>query len=199
MTGGRQKSFDKTQALDSAMHVFWQKGFLGASLADLTEAMGINKPSMYSTFGNKEELFMLATDHYLEEYAKPHMSHLEGEGSYQKRLKSYLMSVISNQCEGPRPKGCYISLCMTESASQSLPAQALEMILKVRDFTESFFAEWLSKECTKEIGGKDERMMVMARLIITVLHGTAAMARSGRTIQELEPVVDLALNAFSPD
>ena len=62
MAGGRQRSFDKQQALENAMRVFWQKGFIGASLMDLTESMGINKPSMYAAFGNKEQLFIQATN-----------------------------------------------------------------------------------------------------------------------------------------
>ena len=58
MTSGRKKLFDENTALNAAMDVFWQKGYVGASLADLTQRMGINKPSMYSAFGNKEALFV---------------------------------------------------------------------------------------------------------------------------------------------
>ena len=58
MSGGRKIAFDKQHALAAAMHVFWKKGFSGASLADLTTAMGINKPSLYAAFGNKESLFI---------------------------------------------------------------------------------------------------------------------------------------------
>ena len=66
MVSGRRKSFDEDQALGSAMEVFWAKGYVGASLSDLTKSMGINKPSMYSTFGNKEALFIKATEYYIE-------------------------------------------------------------------------------------------------------------------------------------
>ena len=61
---GRPRAFNIEKALDQAMIVFWQKGYEGASLSDLTEAMGINRPSLYAAFGNKEALFRKALDRY---------------------------------------------------------------------------------------------------------------------------------------
>src|SRR5271163_1420784 len=63
-TLGRPRAFDVEKALDGAMHVFWRKGYLGTSLSDLTDAMGINRPSLYAAFGNKESLFRKALEHY---------------------------------------------------------------------------------------------------------------------------------------
>jgi AcrR family transcriptional regulator len=63
---GRPREFDTDEALDKAMMVFWQQGFEGASLSDLTEAMGISRPSLYAAFGNKEELFRRALGRYVE-------------------------------------------------------------------------------------------------------------------------------------
>ena len=64
---GRPRAFDMDQALDQALHVFWEKGYAGTSIADLTEAMGINPPSLYAAFGNKEKLFKKALDRYEDE------------------------------------------------------------------------------------------------------------------------------------
>jgi AcrR family transcriptional regulator len=63
---GRPREFDTDTALDLALHVFWRKGYEGASMADLTEAMGITKPSLYAAFGNKEDLFRKALDRYVD-------------------------------------------------------------------------------------------------------------------------------------
>src|ERR1017187_8644631 len=63
-TLGRPRAFHVEKALDQAMHLFWRKGFLGTSLSDLTEAMGINRPSLYAAFGNKESLFRRAVERY---------------------------------------------------------------------------------------------------------------------------------------
>ena len=63
---GRPRAFDPDAALERAMHVFWSKGYEGASLSDLTRAMRINRPSLYAAFGNKEQLFGKVLDRYVD-------------------------------------------------------------------------------------------------------------------------------------
>jgi AcrR family transcriptional regulator len=63
---GRPRTFDPDTVLDRAMHVFWAKGYEGASLSDLTRAMRINRPSLYAAFGNKKQLFRKVLDRYME-------------------------------------------------------------------------------------------------------------------------------------
>ena len=65
MAAGRPRAFDKEKALEAAMLVFWRNGYAGTSMADLTDAMGINKPSLYAAFGNKEQLFVAAVEQYM--------------------------------------------------------------------------------------------------------------------------------------
>src|ERR671918_521967 len=65
--GGRPREFDLDEALERAMEVFWRQGYEGTSLGELTAAMGINRPSLYAAFGNKEALFRKALDRYVDE------------------------------------------------------------------------------------------------------------------------------------
>ena len=95
MAMGRPREFDVDKALDLALQVFWRKGYEGASMADLTETMGITKPSLYSAFGNKEELFRKALDRYVD-----------GPGGYfQVALPSRPCARLSNTCclKAPMP------------------------------------------------------------------------------------------------
>ncbi len=79
MPAGRQREFDEEIALEAAMSAFWANGFSGTSMADLTRAMGINKPSLYAAFGNKEALFVRALTHYLGKHGYPHAEKLQAK------------------------------------------------------------------------------------------------------------------------
>ncbi|WDE09975.1 TetR/AcrR family transcriptional regulator [Thalassomonas haliotis] len=197
MAGGRKLEFDKQQALEAAMQVFWQKGYLGASLSDLTSSMGINKPSMYSTFGNKEKLFLQATEYYIEHHGKSHLAFLSlPDTSLRIRLRKFLNSVISAQFENSNPKGCYVMLCMTEAASGDMPEQARELISEAAGLFPALL-EALFKQDKEAISlGLDKNAKSNALTLATLLNGTAAMARADYCQADLQPVIDNTLNGI---
>lgn len=192
MTSGRKKSFDENTALNAAMDVFWQKGYVGASLTDLTKRMSINKPSMYSAFGNKEALFVKATQCYIETKMKPHIELLFEESvTLKQRLKNHMMSVVAMQCDSEQ--GCYLALSQSELVSGDIPEQA-ESLLKEADvmpiqlYTELFTSDVESIEL-----GLDKNAQANGLALYTVLKGTASMARSGIDKSELEYSIDSIL------
>ncbi|HEY9657475.1 MAG TPA: TetR/AcrR family transcriptional regulator, partial [Allocoleopsis sp.] len=90
---GRPRAFDIDEALEQALQVFWRKGYLGTSLTDLTEAMGINRPSLYATFGNKESLFRKVLDRYSDRQTAYLRSALE-EPTARKVIEQMMYGVI---------------------------------------------------------------------------------------------------------
>ncbi len=199
MAGGRQRSFDKQQALEQAMRVFWQKGYVGASLMDLTESMGINKPSMYAAFGNKEQLFIQATQNYLEKYAAGHAVFLEQQNlPVSTRLKNYLLSAVASQCGKDGPKGCYLSVCVTEAASLDMPADAHDTVNQAKIMAEDLLTDFFQKAQAKNELSKQHAASDLAQFFVTLLHGTAAMARADKSLTELEQSIDLALEIIAP-
>ena len=105
------------------MHVFWENGYAGTSVAHLTAALGINKPSLYAAFGNKEQLFATAMDHYMDEYAEHILCRLTNppDAPLKERLKSYLLGIIDVICDGESPKGCMFVKSSCESDSVAIP------------------------------------------------------------------------------
>ncbi len=197
MVGGRQLQFDKQEALEAAMTIFWKKGFLGASLADLTSSMGINKPSLYATFGNKEDLFVSATEHYLSNYAAPHILLLNASGqSLNERLSTYLLSITTMLCDPLKPGGCFISVATNEAAGESLPEKAHQAVIKASNFTETYLTEFFTSEKDKENLTTDIEIRNLTLFIITFLHGIAAMARNGKTPQQIKSIVDIAVKVL---
>src|SRR5580704_14971210 len=103
---GRPRAFDTDEALDQAMHLFWRKGFLGTSLSDLTEAMGINRPSLYAAFGNKEALFRKVVDRYSQGpagYAEEALEEPTARGVVERFLRG---AVDLNTTHPLSPGGC---------------------------------------------------------------------------------------------
>ncbi|WP_281561371.1 TetR/AcrR family transcriptional regulator [Thalassomonas sp. RHCl1] len=197
MAGGRKLEFDKQQALEAAMQVFWQKGYLGASLSDLTSSMGINKPSMYSTFGNKEKLFLQATEHYIENHGKIHVACLSlPDTPLRERLKKFLSSVISAQFESSNPKGCYVMLCMTEAASGDMPEQARDLIAEAAGLFPALLEELFQQDPEAISLALDKNAKSNALTLATLLNGTAALARGDYCQADLQPVIDNTLNGI---
>lgn len=197
MVSGRKKSFDENVALRAAMEVFWAKGYVGASLTDLTQSMGINKPSMYSTFGNKEALFIKATKLYVESNTGAHLKALfESEVPLNKRLKNYMMSIIAVQCESDQPKGCFLVLCQSELIGGDIPQAAASLLKDIETAPKKLLID-LFNEDTEAISLKlNSNASGNALSLYTTLKGTAAMARAGVPSAELEYVVDASLRGI---
>jgi AcrR family transcriptional regulator len=194
VASGRKKSFDENTALNAAMDVFWQKGYVGASLTDLTTRMGINKPSMYSAFGNKEALFIKATQCYIETKMKPHIELLFEEGvALKQRLKSHMMSIVSMQCDAEQAKGCYLALCQSELVSGDIPERAGQLLKKIDTMPSKLYTELFTSDVESIERGLDKRAEANGLSIYTILKGTAAMARSGISKSQLEDSIDTVI------
>src|SRR5688500_8084316 len=107
MPRGRPRSFDADEALDTALELFWQHGYEGTSVAMLTDAMGINMPSLYAAFGNKEELFRKVLDRYIEEPASYLPTALKAPTAKEaaEQLFNGAISMVMNRSH---PDGCLL-------------------------------------------------------------------------------------------
>ncbi len=197
MTSGRKREFDYEIALDAAMHVFWLKGYAGASFSDLIERMNINKPSIYRAFGNKEDLFIKATQRYLDTKMQTHMALLFEEGVRLKdRFKKHMMSIVDMQCSIADAKGCYLVLCQSELIGGGIPLQAELMLKNAEAIPTKCYEEIFSNEPEAILLGLDRNAKSNSLSLYTMLKGTASMARSGAVKSELEYSVDTILTGI---
>src|SRR5829696_3725565 len=107
MPMGRPRAFDVDQALDQALKVFWRKGYEGASLPDLTKAMGINRPSMYAAFGNKEELFRKVVERYSADVGE-HFAKALNQPTARKVAEALLRGTAEMLSDSKHPAGCLL-------------------------------------------------------------------------------------------
>jgi AcrR family transcriptional regulator len=190
---GRPRSFDERAALEAALSVFWKHGYEGASLAELTAAMGINRPSLYAAFGNKEELFRRALDHYTAGAASLHDSALRqptAHAAVEKLLRS--MADALGDCKNPR--GCLLvqSALVCGTAGESVKQELIARRASVR-------AAWRKRFLKARMDGDlppDADPAALARYLSALSAGMAVEAVNGADRAELRRLVDVALRAW---
>ncbi|RJT36208.1 TetR/AcrR family transcriptional regulator [Mesorhizobium waimense] len=116
---GRPRTFDRTAALRRAMEVFWVKGYEGASISDLTAAMGINSPSLYAAFGSKQALFLEATEFYTQAEGTEIWAALDKAPTACKAIENFLRQTAKAYSQSDRPQGCLIALGALHQDSSS--------------------------------------------------------------------------------
>ena len=190
---GRPREFDAEEALSSALKVFWRKGYEGASLTDLTEAMGITRPSLYCAFGNKEELFKKALDLYEREKLTFVDKALAAPTACQ-AIETFLYSACDLYASDPDTLGCMgvnsVLSCQgvaSESVRQELIARRIDVQSRIRARLERAQAEG---EFGPEIDPEG-----LAVFVITIGQGIALQAQQGASRETLRQVVATALQA----
>jgi len=190
---GRPRSFDADQALDRALQVFRQKGYEAASLTDLTRAMGIERPSLYAAFEDKETLFRKALDRYCEQ-----MLGFLSQALSEKRARSAIERMLREAAEyqtNPRnPKGCLTVQGALACTQESEPIRK-ELICR-RQQGEAAIRQRLQRAKREGDLPVDCNPTDLARYFATVMQGISVQAASGASHRELERVVDAALKAW---
>src|ERR1700722_299427 len=99
------KQFDRDEVLERAMVVFWRNGFQATSIQDLVEATGVNRGSLYPTFGDKRGLFLAVLKHYSERFGKPMMAQLN-DPDPRKAIEGMFEAIIRRASDPRWPRGC---------------------------------------------------------------------------------------------
>ncbi len=190
---GRPRAFNVEWALDAALKVFWAKGYEGASLDDLTEAMGINRPSLYAAFGNKQELFRRAVERYGQGPAA-HTCAALAAATARGVAERMLTGTVALLTDPRHPHGCLIVqgalACGDDSAcvQRELAAHREAGVAALRKRFERARREGDLP--------RTENPADLARYVATVAHGLSVQAASGATRAELTRVVKTAMRAW---
>ncbi len=190
MRTGRPRKFDEEKALDRAMMVFWRKGYEGASLPDLTRAMGINRPSMYAAFGNKQSLFRKALKRYIAGPIAFFAQALEAPTS-RDVVERILRGTVETLTDPRHPRGCLVvqgALACGKEADpvrRELATHRNEAQAAIRARFERAAREGdLPKNCDPSD---------YARYVMAVTNGMAVLAAGGASREELLKIVEIAL------
>jgi len=193
MPSGLTRQVDADEALDRALEVFWARGYEGATLPELTRAMGINRPSLYAAFGNKEELFRKALDRYL---AGPQgfMAEALKEPTARAVAEAIFSGFIRMQRGRDRARGCLVVQGALACGEEAEPVR--RELARLRQAAVTAFRERFERAVQDGDLPKGTDCAGLARYVATVLNGLAVQAASGATEKDLRLVSALAMQAW---
>ncbi|RYX98635.1 MAG: TetR/AcrR family transcriptional regulator [Bradyrhizobiaceae bacterium] len=194
MAMGRPREFDVDSALDLALHVFWRKGYEGASMADLTEAMGITKPSLYAAFGNKEDLFRKALDRYVDGPGGYFRTGLEKPTA--REAVAHILYESVEAVTDPKNPGCLAvqgALCCGDAA-ETIKQELMARRSKGEDDLRARF----ERAVTEGDLPADADAADLARYISAIMQGMAVQAAGGAPRDQLRKLADMAMRSWPP-
>ena len=190
----RHKQFDQDEALHKAMEVFWSRGYEATSVQDLVGRMGINRQSLYDTFGDKHALYLQALDRYREVEGRRLLELLERPGSVRKRLRELFEEVVEKALSDRERRGCFMGNAMSELAGRC-KATASKTRGNMTTMEEAFYLALQRGKQEGEIRGvRDPR--AAARFIYCMLQGLVLMAKARQDRQALNDVVKVTLSVL---
>lgn len=190
----RPREFDVDEALRRAMTLFWARGYEGVSLAELAAVMGINKPSLYAAFGDKEALFRKAVELYDTTTGRLATQALEEASTAREAIERVLRLNASDYAATDRPAGCMIVLAATVGAVENELIR--EYLAQCRREGEAALRRRIALGVTEGELPESVEAENLARFYNSVLQGMSIQARDGATSAQLNLIADAAMAAW---
>jgi TetR/AcrR family transcriptional regulator, transcriptional repressor for nem operon len=190
---GRTKQFDRHAALDQAMEVFWARGYHATSIQDLVDQLGVNRQSLYDTFGGKDELFRAVLERYRHLQGLPMRRSLERDGPLGDVLREFFDVVIGYLMKNDG-KGCLMANTTTELATHD--DEIFKMCSANARELEAAFTGLMARAQEKQEIGKDRSALQLARFLVNTLNGLAVTAKATRDRKMLNDIVEVTLSAL---
>ncbi len=191
MAAGRPRSFDKDEALKKAMHVFWEKGYEGTSMADLIQSIGMKAPSIYAAFGNKDAIFKEVVAHYLPIISGGQLATLNNTPDINEAVEKTLDECVRLFSSESNPHTCLI---MTAAINAS--PEHKEHVESLKNLREYYKQAWIKRfERAKHEGQLQNRLnpKEIGEYFVTVIQGMALAAKDGATKDNLVSTAQIAI------
>ena len=191
---GRPRSFDREAALDTAMRLFWEHGYEATSLAELTAAIGVSAPSLYTAFGDKEALFLLAVDRYIARGGDQTRA-LMGDAKTARDAVARVLAESAVRLTDPRyPRGCMVVLSAVSVSDEAARVQT--ELARCRSSWETEMKQRIERGIADGDVPSTANAAALASFYMAVLQGMSLHAKDGASRERLEEIGEAALLAW---
>ncbi|MFA0963328.1 TetR/AcrR family transcriptional regulator [Roseivirga sp. BDSF3-8] len=190
----RPKAFDREDILEKAMRLFWQKGFHGTSVQDLVDHLGINRSTMYASFGDKNQLFLDSLKYYRSRQKEVMKETIGKKASFRSFLDSFLKDTIEEILTDPDRKGCFIVNASVDRAAED-PQACSELQHNLREFTDTFSHLMNVAKEDKEIAPHTDTEK-MAQFLYNTISGMRVLGRTNPPRHVLENIREVTLQTI---
>ncbi len=190
---GRPLSFDRDVALEQAMLTFWRHGYETTSIVDLTTAMGITAPSLYTAFGDKKQLFLESARRYAGD-PEAITEMLDQAGTSCDGARAMLISAVTAFTSDATPKGCLLASATASGSSASADVQ--RAIADIREGITARLRARITRDVETGILPADINVAAVAGMVMAIIQGMSVLARDGMDRPELHAIVERTLQAW---
>ena len=190
----RVKLFDQQEVLEKAMELFWKKGYHATSIQDLVQHLGINRGSLYDTYGGKEELFASAINHYRAINTVRLDDFLQSIESVREGFEQLFMATIEDNFKDYERKGCFV----VNTTTELVPGEArwLSIVEENKETIEAIYLKHLQRGVDNGEISADKDLKSTAGLLFMFISGLQVVAKMSPSREELQKTVQTALAAL---
>lgn len=190
----RKKNFEEAEILDKALELFWVKGYNATSIQDLVDHLGINRASIYDTWGDKLGLYLETLKRYRQKTSSLMLTRLRSEKSAKEIVRDFLYDIVDDSLADDLRRGCYLSNSATELANCNNQVHA--MFSENRIKMEAVLNELIKEGQENGEFSSRHNSESYARFIFNTAGGLRVLAKGTISEKELNEVVDVALSAL---
>jgi len=189
---GRPPKYDSAEALDSAIQVFWQKGLTATSLDDLSQAMNMNRPSIYNAFGDKEAVYRKALIRFVQQLGGQLETILFSEPDLNKAMKHFYRAALDTYFSNTEPLGCFATCTAIVEVTTS--AEIKKDLNLVINSVDALLEKRLLKAQQEGNWHQDGKSKNVAKLLNATLQSVAIRARNGESRVSLNKMCSSAVD-----
>lgn len=193
-TRGRPRQYDEDTALQAAGQVFWTKGFSATSLDDLSEAMAMNRPSIYRAFGDKEAIYRRALMQFCQGLDAAFEQTMLQQDDIRKALTEFYSAALAVYTSGPEPRGCMVMITAATAATCHPDIQA-DLLSVIHDIDKKIALRF---EQAREAGQLDASFDSLGRAVLAqcLLHSLSLRARAGESTSQLKRMIETGVETI---